>query len=227
MIDQLFASQDPADQARAGDLSPRLRVFYNVIVPGEESRGPQVLATGVQIFEQLLGYFTDPGWGDFTHPKTGYNVTINRTGIGLNTEYKVRPDRAATPLSDMEVLEHLHDLTKSAQVRTYEQVKNLFHGGAPFSQAPDSSTVSTPSSVVPQSVTDAKPRCFGEFSEGDQICSVCRFHEDCSRQKEGEVTEEAKPKCFGNAQFFDVSSASCKQCKVYELCAVEIKSKLR
>ena len=95
------------DRDAAYDLFPKLRVFANVLNRATPDTGPVILAFGKTIYDALMALRLDEdSGGDFTHPDTGFDITIERKGTGkMDTEYTVRPARRSTALTDMSLIE--------------------------------------------------------------------------------------------------------------------------
>jgi hypothetical protein len=76
-----------------------------------EGDNVRVLGYGPQILDQLLGFYLDPEWGDFTDLETGSSVTIERVGEKMNTSYTVRlrpkPSAFDVDLSDLKPIEEV------------------------------------------------------------------------------------------------------------------------
>jgi hypothetical protein len=114
------------DRDKAWELSPKLRVFMNVIDRKDEAAGPKLLGVGKTIFDELTALRQDEdAGGDYTHPTEGFDVIIERTGTGKNdTEYATRLARNASPIAkdhrNIEVwYESMSDLKQQAVVRPY------------------------------------------------------------------------------------------------------------
>jgi hypothetical protein len=125
--DKLKASGNPADFDEAKKLFPRLRVFANVIDRKHPEQGPQVLAYGKMVHEKLVKLRTDEdAGGDFTHPESGFDIIIERSGSGqLDTKYEVRPARQSSPLGDLEWIDMQQDLSRFAKVPTPEELAQI------------------------------------------------------------------------------------------------------
>lgn len=99
-VERLLSSGSSADQKMAKKMAAKQRVYANVIVIGEEAKGPRVFAFGKQIWKQLLDIRKDTKGegGDFTHPSEGFNLNVKRKGEDMATEYlvsrSVRPSEA-------------------------------------------------------------------------------------------------------------------------------------
>ena len=76
--------------------------------------GTQVFAFGKMIYEQLRSIRNDPdSGGDFTHPETGFDIIIERTGSGkFDTAYDVRAARHETKLENMNWLDCRNNLER-------------------------------------------------------------------------------------------------------------------
>ena len=55
---------------------PKLRTFVPVIVRGEEGEGVRFWGFGKTVYQEILGYITDPDYGDITDPTSGRDLTI-------------------------------------------------------------------------------------------------------------------------------------------------------
>jgi len=111
----------------ASSLSPTTRIFMNIIDRNAPQQGVQVSRFGVTIHEGIASYILDPQWGDLTDPQGGRDITIERRGQGIDTEYFVRATPAVTPIS-MDpngvnaVLADLKDLDQIVKVREPQEL---------------------------------------------------------------------------------------------------------
>jgi hypothetical protein len=96
----LLATGNPQDEQTGKDIQAKVRVYANVIDRENPENGPVTLGFGKGIHEDLTALRADPdAGGDFTHPESGYDIVINRTGTGKQTEYKVIGSRRQSPLA--------------------------------------------------------------------------------------------------------------------------------
>lgn len=127
--DALGKTGSPADREAAYQLRAKIRVFANVIERGEggAEKGPQILAYGKKVHEQLLQLRKDvDAGGDFTDPINGFDITIERTGTGKDdTTYAVRPARNNTPLGNMDWIDAQADLGRYAVPKTAAEIQEL------------------------------------------------------------------------------------------------------
>jgi hypothetical protein len=118
------------DRDKAWELSPKLRVFANVIDRKDEAAGPKLLGFGKTIFDELTALRSDEdAGGDYTNATEGFDVIIERTGTGKNdTEYATRLARNSTPITkDAKLMdawyEAMNDLKQQVVVRSYAELK--------------------------------------------------------------------------------------------------------
>ncbi len=90
-------SRGKADMA--SKFSAKKSIYYNVIVRGEEDKGVQIMRSGIQLYENILSYLYDEEYGDITDVDEGSDITIERTGQGLDTSYNIKISRKTSPLS--------------------------------------------------------------------------------------------------------------------------------
>lgn len=126
---QFKATGNSADKKAAMELFPRRRIFANVIDRTDQEAGPKILAFGKTIQESLVKIRKNEDiGGDFTCPKEGFDIQIERSGQGLNTSYHVLPARRESPLGNMEWIAMQHDLSRYAIVPDDEDLGEMLAG---------------------------------------------------------------------------------------------------
>jgi len=110
LVDDLLKGGNAADIKLAKSIRAKSKFWINVIDVKDKARGVQVYGAPITVFKELLSYFTDPDYGDLTDPKEGRDVTITRSGAGIDTEYSVRP-RPKTSLLKKSAYKNAHDLS--------------------------------------------------------------------------------------------------------------------
>jgi hypothetical protein len=95
-IQELEASNDLEDQDEGQRIAAKVHYRANVIVLGEGAKGVQVVELKRPMAKALVEFALDPEVGNFTDPDTGRNVSIEKTGSGLQTRYS-EPRIAANP----------------------------------------------------------------------------------------------------------------------------------
>jgi hypothetical protein len=99
IADKLAGSTNKAEREAAWGYKPKLRFFSLVVDRDNEAAGPQAVAFGKTIFEQLSNLRTGRAGGNFTDPTDkGFDVIVNKKGEKKKTEYVCTPDRANSPL---------------------------------------------------------------------------------------------------------------------------------
>ena len=89
-IERLAQSQNSRDQNAASKMMAVDRILMNVGYPNEEDGIIKPWSMSESWFLEILGYFGDPEYGDFTDPKEGYDYIFSRKGTGLATKYTNR-----------------------------------------------------------------------------------------------------------------------------------------
>lgn len=127
--DQYRGSRHKKDQEMARELYSSLRVYANVIDRGDEAAGPKILGFGRTIYSDLIKLREDDDFGDFTHPKSGYDIQITRTGTGrFSTKYTVIPRMPGAPLKNMQWVELQPDLSSLVEVPSLEEIEKRLSG---------------------------------------------------------------------------------------------------
>lgn len=128
------------------------RILVNAICTSESGSSPVILELPVTVFQNYLGimasYMEDHNINILDTDK-GFDVTIEKTGSGLDTEYSVIPSPVSTKI-DPEVLKKLHNLdTYVAQenevlrLKAMSAVKKVVSEKAPSLSGPTSSAAVT------------------------------------------------------------------------------------
>lgn len=133
-ISQLQMSKDKNDKKLADTIKPRKRVYLNVIDRDTDSGNDElkVLPVGLTIQKQIIAILCDPDYGDITDPVEGRDVTIKRTGQGLNTEYSVLPKPNSSPASTIltpeQIEEQMADLDVFWSTPSVEDMEKVLYG---------------------------------------------------------------------------------------------------
>ena len=127
-IEKLSSMDSAKKQAKAQTMSVKTRILYNIVDKGSVSAGVQEYTSGEGVLRELLSHAVDPEWGDFTDPKEGYDVIINRKGANLATRYEIRLRRNPSPIEDKRWLKQLVDLDKIMPIPSYEEQKAIYFG---------------------------------------------------------------------------------------------------
>jgi hypothetical protein len=88
---------------RAKALEPKRKLLANAFKRNEIANGPKLWEFGKMIEAQLIG-IRDPdglaGGVNFSHPVTGHDLIVMKTGEKLSTDYKVREMNTPSPVLD-------------------------------------------------------------------------------------------------------------------------------
>ncbi len=123
---KLKDSDNPEDQTAYTLQKRKRRIAINVLNLDEENPQPKVLFIGATILKGLLQLITDEDYGDITDAETGRNVTITRTGQGLNTSYSVvaKPNASALDNAD-EIEEKMADLDNLFNIKPIAELQEI------------------------------------------------------------------------------------------------------
>jgi hypothetical protein len=84
-----------------------------------------VYSCGKKSLTDILSYIADPSWGDITHPQTGRNVVIERSGSGKSSSFTIRVEGQVSPI-DMNILNELVDLDNMILIPSNEEMMKEF-----------------------------------------------------------------------------------------------------
>lgn len=161
-------------------MRARERYLTNIIDLDNPDDGILVWNFGSGLLQEMFAYFLDEEWGDLSDPDKGYDLILERSGKGLDTEYRLRCKKNASPAPEFEA-EDLPDLMQLTVGDDYDTQQRMHAGGK--------------SDVAPQSSeSDDHPECFGEFDDDDEACEKCPSSFACEVKKAG----EAETKSSGN-----------------------------
>ena len=115
-------------------LEAKLRTFVPVIVRGEENEGVKFWGFGKTVYQELLGFISDPDYGDISDPTNGRDVvvefhTAEETGKSFpSTTIRVKPN--VTPVSDNKdviklIGESQVEITEIYTEQSYDDLKDV------------------------------------------------------------------------------------------------------
>lgn len=58
-------------------LEPKMRIYTPVLIRGQEDKGVKFWGFGVQVYQELLAYISDPDYGDITDPLQGRDIVLD------------------------------------------------------------------------------------------------------------------------------------------------------
>lgn len=104
IVSELYSDGSKSSKALASDIRVRKSYWMNIIDRENESVGPLIFTPGVTIMGGITALIGDPDWGDILDIDDGFDITIQRKGTGMDTEYQVNPKRNPSELSKDEEL---------------------------------------------------------------------------------------------------------------------------
>jgi len=103
LVKELYDAGDSASREVAGRIRVRKMYWMNVMVLDDDiPSGPFIYTPGITVFSSIASLINDPDYGDITDLYEGTNITVERSGTGLSTEYQVVPKRKVTPVLEDE-----------------------------------------------------------------------------------------------------------------------------
>jgi len=88
------------EKKMADDLKLRRNFWMNIINRDDVGAGVLIYTPGIIVFSELSSLISDPDYGDITDINNGYDIIIEKSGTGRDTEYHVKPRPKVTPLTD-------------------------------------------------------------------------------------------------------------------------------
>jgi len=200
----------------------------------DEETGEQVVYSkrmdvGGTVYKEIFGYAKK--WGSPSNEETGYDIEIVTTGVKEKREYRLMPDRDASPLTAQEkkLIEKVYDLKSLRQFTSSSEIKKILENArSPFNEE-ISVYLSNDDSAVKQSQQDVVKETEKEIKkvieEKSKEPVVEKVVEVAKEEKKEVVIEENTPKddehnlevyeCKGD---FDENDKMCIDCPVKSDC---------
>jgi hypothetical protein len=105
LANSLKKSSDEDDQAEAKDLFPKRKYLMNIVDIAHPEKGVQVWSAGVKAMRQVHYYVRDREYGDITDLEDGYDLIVEKTGSGINTEYFVKAAKRSSSFPSDELVQ--------------------------------------------------------------------------------------------------------------------------
>ena len=165
--DKLKSTGNSDDWKAGKKLEPTMRCYVPIIVRGKESEGVKFWGFGKSVYQELLGFISDPDYGDITDPVAGRDISVefkaaDQTGKSYpETSIRVKPNQ--TPVtSDKGVLEKLGNQPKATDIfkeYTYDEMTKLLHNWLDPENAAEESAAPAPKAVNANQagIADAAP----------------------------------------------------------------------
>lgn len=128
-IETLSKSRNPRDLQLASDMGVRNRFMLNVAASNVSDATIKVWTISENAMHEILAFFGDPDYGDFTDPKNGYDYVFTCKGTGLKTRYTgKRFAKNATRIKVKNWREKLNNLDQFLQPLTRRQLRAMLVG---------------------------------------------------------------------------------------------------
>jgi hypothetical protein len=128
---------DKDDWKAAKKMEPKLRTFVPVLVRGEEGDGVKFWGFGKTVYQEILGYISDPDYGDITDIENGRDIVVEVVSAeDSGTSYPVTTIRVKpkeTPLHEddektQKFLNEQKNITELYQELSYAELKSVLEG---------------------------------------------------------------------------------------------------
>lgn len=250
-VDSLLKSEDPKEVEVGKKVRAKKKLcawVFKLKSPQDvepEDDKPRIMTFGQTVESQLLTYFLDPDYGDFTDPKTGRNITITRTGKDLNTEYSVRPRPKTSAFSFQWDKNGPPSIPDAIPPRSYNDMCEMLgqepEEGADETPAPPPAKTppAPPKAQPPKPAPKATPPPEPEENEGGEddtppppppkkppVATTVKkpapapkpAPEPETPPEETEGGDTGKPACYGDGETFNPRSDECKACPHMKPC---------
>ena len=153
--DKLKSTGNRDDYMLAKKLEPKMRTFVPVAVRGEEDQPVRFWGFGKMVYQELLGFISDPDYGDLTDPITGRDIVVEfqsaeETGRSFpKTTIRVKPNQTKATEDETRYDSWTNGQKKITDVYTelsYEELTEVLHVWLnPDDKDESSETVTKPS----------------------------------------------------------------------------------
>ena len=138
--EKLKGTGSKEDWQLSRQITPKMRVYVPIIVRGKESEGVKFWGFGKTVYTELLGFLSDPDYGDITDPSAGRDISVEFTpaegpGTYPKTSIRVKPNQSPVT-TDKAVLESIQnqpliaDIFKEPDYETLnEALQTWLNGG--------------------------------------------------------------------------------------------------
>ena len=164
--DKLKSTGNRDDYMLAKKLEPKMRTFVPVAVRGEEDQPVRFWGFGKMVYQELLGFISDPDYGDLTDPITGRDIVVefqSAEELGRSfpkTTIRVKPNQTKVTDDETKYDSMINDQKKITDIYTelsYEELTDVLNIWLNPDDADESETVTTNTSgPAPKSAGNGK-----------------------------------------------------------------------
>lgn len=184
LCEVMEAFRDAGERKKAGQLTPSVRYFMQVIDRKNPEAGVQIFNAGSTIFQSIGLLLDDDDWKDLLDLEKGTDLVLERTGQGLDTDYpSTRPRKNPSPAGV--VKGDLLDLESLITWSTYEELKTMYDGiSGTVASAPAEGTKTEEGTIdisdkVEVTEEKAEKECYGKYNADAEKCKECSDNFDC------------------------------------------------
>jgi len=131
--EKLKSTGNSDDWKLSRKLEPKMRTYVPVLVRGKESEGVKFWGFGKKVYTELLGFISDPDYGDITDTDTGTDLVLQygKAPGAMFPSTSLTPKRKASPACKDEdndcsgLLEEIPDFDGLFERKTTEDVQKL------------------------------------------------------------------------------------------------------
>lgn len=124
----LCDSTKAAEQKLASDMMPRAIYAVNAGYPNAPDGIVKPWRMGERFFLDILSLYTDGEYGDFSHPRKGYDVIFTRKGTGLKTRYSSVKPAKPKPIIIEDWKSKLKNLSTFVKPYTRKEIRAFLAG---------------------------------------------------------------------------------------------------
>jgi hypothetical protein len=154
------------DYREAKKMEPKLRTFVPVIVRGQENEGVKFWGFGKTVYQELLGYFADPDYGDLSDPINGRDIVVDYAAAEGGASYptttiRVKPTTTKLHENDEKIKELIgneKEITTIYSELSYDELKKILENwlaGNTTDEGAQSATQETLVAKTEKSVSDS------------------------------------------------------------------------
>ena len=188
----------------AKKIDPKMRIFAQVIVRGEEDKGVRLWEFGKNIYQALLSLADDPDYGDYTDINEGIDFTVEAKYGDVGGRQvllsSITPKRKSSPLSDdadqikgwLENQNNILDMQERFK-RSYDDIKKLLTRFInPEAEAEEGEIIKEKSSDFDKDTTD-DPKSNYSLSKKDTKAPVDKFDKLFDKKNDDDDEDDYLP----------------------------------
>lgn len=191
---KLRTTNESENWSLAKKVDPKMRIFAQVVVRGEEDKGVRLWEFGKLIYQQLLMIADDEDYGDFTDINDGFDFTVDAAmgDVAGRQALKctIRPKRKSTSLNEdvdqvkdwLENQNNVLDLQERFK-KKFEDLKTILQNWLDPEDAEDSITSESSSDFDSDEKEEPKSN-YSLSTKKDTVSKTAKFDEMFDKGKE-------------------------------------------